>query len=107
MFYEIHSKFGVSESTPLTAKQLHNLQNDAFLGQLCSASLRPLCWRIFLGCISLNGPVAWSKELNKMSADYVTLKKSVVPKVSSEVKIDPLSALIGEKNEEWDEYYKV
>lgn len=107
---EIANKFGASESSPLSPKQLSELQSNAFSGTLSSEVLRPICWRIFMGVISTNGVQAWVHDLQQLCIDYADLKQKVIPKVSSKVTVDPLSALLGDKaenNEEWDDYYKV
>ncbi len=106
MLQEVSRKFGVSESSPISFQQLTQLQADAWDGNLCSEPLRPICWRLFFGCISTKSQNGWATDFEEISNNYLSLKQNVIPK-TAEVKVDPLSALLMEKNEEWDSYYKV
>ncbi len=113
MLSSLSSLFGASESQPLSSSQLQQLQAGAWAGDMTGSeeAMRPICWRIFLGIISNKGQNAWANELSNQHQAYLALKKVIFPKVSSEVKVDPLSALLGEtsaeKSPEWEEYYKV
>jgi hypothetical protein len=108
MLKELSQKFGVSESSPLSFRVLSQIQSDAFGGDIGSEFIRPICWRLFFGCLSAKSQNAWADDLRKLSSDYGALKARVVPKMVA--KVDPLMALLGEetdeKSPEWDSYYK-
>ena len=104
MLSSLKNEFGINESALVSAATLTLLQNEAFSGNICD-SLRLISWRIFLDCISSTNQFQWANDFQKIQDNYSKLKKSVIPK-TGDVKVDPLSALLGEKNEEWDRYYK-
>ena len=89
----------------ISTDSLLMLQNGAFSGNLCGEELRLICWRLFLDCISTTSQLTWASDFQAIQDNYSKLRKGVIPK-TGEVKVDPLSALLGEKNEEWDKYYK-
>lgn len=96
--------FSELEGTSSPTALLFKYQRLCFDGELRCPSLRPLFWRLFLGCISWKGKTAWQEELKLARDKYYLVKTSIVPK-ASDVSIDPLSALV-EKNAAWDLYYK-
>jgi len=108
MLKELSQKFGVSQSTPLSFLVLSQIQSDAFSGDIGSEFIRPICWRLFFGCLSTKSQNAWADDLNELISKYRTLKKDVIPKMVA--KVDPLMALLDEASEEkspeWERYYK-
>ncbi len=102
-----------SELLTISPAILRCLAEDAWAGHLCILSAevyRPICWRLFLGVLPMDS-AGWAKQLNGQRDDYLRLKLNIFPKPSKNVKVDPLSSFIGDRNDtksqEFDEYYNV